>query len=555
MPIPKPRKGEKKDDFLKRCMADEVMKREYPDRKQRYAICNAQLKDRKGDTTMAFRHNSKTADNEPRWSEVDKTALPRQAFADMGEEGKKSTWKYPHHWVKGGTKKDDEGIWVDGELLLHTGGLKAAWAAANGARSGKKAPQHVIDHLQAHRSTIKTSAIGAMAADPWLIEPSWLQTMYDVVMRNGDPEALAVKVGEDGGGFELRDNVGVIPVRGPIFRYANLFTEISGATSTGKLAKSINKAIEDPGVKKVILKFDSPGGQVTGINELTKIIKEGAEKKPIIAYVEGSAASAAYWLASAASEIVADETALVGSIGVVATFRKREDDTVEIVSSNAPRKRPDINTKEGKDEVRKTLDAIADVFVEAVAENRGVDKQYVLDNFGQGGVLVGRAALAVGMIDRLGSFESIIREDEGGKEMSAELTKEILMEKYPDLAKELVEEGKREAFSVTEKRIMELQKTMFKKDMTAKIGEDAAKMLVPLFGKVEQETIDAIADEIARLQAVINDLGAQKGSAEVSEPKDEDYTDEEIEKYAKEHGLQRHEAVIELEKMRAMRRK
>ena len=551
MPIPKPKKGEKDSEFLKRCMADEVMKREYPDVKQRYAICHSQLK-RKKETTMAFRHNSKTLPDEPRWSEVDKTALPRQAFADMGEEGKKSTWKYPHHWVKGGTKKDEDGVWVDGELYLHTGGLKAAWAAANGARSGKKAPQHVIDHLQAHRATIKTSAIGAMAADPWLIEPSWLQTMYDIAMRNGEPEALAAKVGEDGGGFELRGPVAVIPVRGPIFRYANLFTEISGATSTGKLAKNITKAIEDPNVEKLVLKFDSPGGQVTGINELAKIIKEGTEKKPIIAYVEGSAASAAYWLASAASEIVADETALVGSIGVVATFRRNSDDSVEIVSSNAPRKRPDITTKEGKDEVRKTLDAIAEVFVEAVAENRGVDKEFVLENFGQGGVLVGRAALAVGMIDRLDSFENILK---GGKKMEeTKITRETLMEKNPDLVKEIVEEAKREAFAAAEERITQLQKAMFKKDMVAKIGEETAELLMPLFGNTSQETIDAIADEFARLQSVINDLGAQKGSEKVEEPGDADYTEEEIEKYAEEHGLQLHEAVIELEKMR-MRRK
>ena len=103
---------------------------------------------------MAHNHNSKTADNEPAWSSVDKTALPRNAFADMGDPDKKSTWKFPHHWIKGGTKKDDNGIWIDGEMYLHRGGLNAAWAAANGARSGEKASQAVIDHLQRHRKAL-----------------------------------------------------------------------------------------------------------------------------------------------------------------------------------------------------------------------------------------------------------------------------------------------------------------------------------------------------------------------------------------------------------------
>ena len=85
---------------------------------------------------MAFSHNSKTSDSEPNWGSVDKTALPRNAHADQGEAGKKSTWSYPHHWISGGTQKDDDGIWINGTMYLHEGGLNAAWAAAQGARSG-----------------------------------------------------------------------------------------------------------------------------------------------------------------------------------------------------------------------------------------------------------------------------------------------------------------------------------------------------------------------------------------------------------------------------------
>jgi hypothetical protein len=112
---------------------------------------------------MAFFHNSKTKENEPDWGDVDKTALPRNAFADQGEAGKKSTWSYPHHWIDGGTQKDEDGIWTNGTMYLHEGGLKAAWAAAQGARSGEKASQKVRDHLQSHRKALGWDEEGSNA--------------------------------------------------------------------------------------------------------------------------------------------------------------------------------------------------------------------------------------------------------------------------------------------------------------------------------------------------------------------------------------------------------
>jgi hypothetical protein len=48
---------------------------------------------------------------------VDKSALPREAFADQGEAGKKSTWGYPHHGIKAGTEKDEDGMWTNGEMF------------------------------------------------------------------------------------------------------------------------------------------------------------------------------------------------------------------------------------------------------------------------------------------------------------------------------------------------------------------------------------------------------------------------------------------------------
>ncbi len=105
------------------------------------------------DIESSLTHNSKTADTEPDWGGLDKTKLPRNAFADEGDPDKKSTWAYPHHWVKNGTLGKD-GVYTSGDMYLHKGGLNAAWAAAQGARSSQKASQAVIDHLEAHRKAL-----------------------------------------------------------------------------------------------------------------------------------------------------------------------------------------------------------------------------------------------------------------------------------------------------------------------------------------------------------------------------------------------------------------
>jgi signal peptide peptidase SppA len=202
---------------------------------------------------------------------------------------------------------------------------------------------------------------------------------------------------------------------GPIFRHANLMTMFSGATSVEDLATDFSSALADPRVKAILLNINSPGGQVDGINEMAGMIN--AAGKPVYAYVGGMAASAAYWLASQADEIVTDATALIGSIGVVAGFTDRSGadeknglKRFEIVSSQSPRKRLDPATPEGKAAVQAMVDDLAEPFIAAVAQGRDVDVAKVLSDFGQGESMIAKRALDAGMIDRIGSFEGLLAE-------------------------------------------------------------------------------------------------------------------------------------------------
>jgi len=96
-----------------------------------------------------YRHNSTTKEEEPEWGGVDKTRLPWNSFANWNslERKKKSTWKYPHHWINHLSK-----------MYLHRGGLVYALAAAKGEKSGKKAVPEVFKHMKKHLKSLNMSS-------------------------------------------------------------------------------------------------------------------------------------------------------------------------------------------------------------------------------------------------------------------------------------------------------------------------------------------------------------------------------------------------------------
>jgi signal peptide peptidase SppA len=256
------------------------------------------------------------------------------------------------------------------------------------------------------------------ADEPWAITSSALTTILDIAARqNAPPEAVAAKLGrelQNSYRLEMRDGIAVLPVVGPLFRYANLFTQVSGASSYELLAKDFTQAVENPDVKAIILNIDSPGGEVNGCAEFADMIHEARGVKPIIAYASGDAASGAYWIAAAADEIVVSKTSALGSIGVVGVYRgNKGEDAVEVVSSQSPYKRLDPDTDDGRARLQKRIDAMADVFVDAVAKYRGVASSHVQNHYGSGDVFIGDAAVKQGLADRIGSFEKLLFELSG----------------------------------------------------------------------------------------------------------------------------------------------
>lgn len=111
-------------------------------------------------------------------------------------------------------------------------------------------------------------------------------------------------------------SIAIVPISGTLMKSASSF----GGTSTVQMRRDIRTAANDPNVSGILLAIDSPGGTTAGTADLANEVKAARKAKPVWAQVNDLCASAAYWVASQADQVFAnDRTALVGSIGTFLT--------------------------------------------------------------------------------------------------------------------------------------------------------------------------------------------------------------------------------------------
>jgi ClpP class serine protease len=258
---------------------------------------------------------------------------------------------------------------------------------------------------------------------PWAITPEGMQLVLGVWSR-GDlfAERIArarADMGDEPMGnvacYQVRDGVAIIPICGPLVRHADLFSDISGATSYEGIRRDLAAAVADSNVRAILLDVASPGGEVEGIADAAAAIRAAAIAKPLVAYAGGMCASAAYWLASAAPEIVASDSALIGSIGVRITLlddSKAEEmiglRTVEIVNDESPDKAAMTVDDALVARCKARANEIASVFIDSVAVGRKVSAATVIADFGKGDVMIASRARDAGMVDALGTLDGTL---------------------------------------------------------------------------------------------------------------------------------------------------
>jgi len=227
------------------------------------------------------------------------------------------------------------------------------------------------------------------------------------------------------GGQELPDilfidgSIARIKIEGMLSRKGpSPIARFFGFTGTGyiEIIESLQAVADRPDIEKIILEMNTPGGDVKGVDGVFIAVRDTNKKIKVIAENHGLLASGGYWIAAAASKIVAIGPSVeTGSIGVIITAI---DDTewlkdmgvkiVRIVSRNAPKKAPDINKKAGRDVIQDRADALERVFIKRISEGRKVSEDHIIKNFGRGSVMIADDpdksnpdALSVGMIDEV----------------------------------------------------------------------------------------------------------------------------------------------------------
>lgn len=269
-----------------------------------------------------------------------------------------------------------------------------------------------------------------LSQQAWAIEPAFADRALGVLEARlyGDrPDAeelearLSRQRGQPDGGVADRDGaVSVIPVRGVISQRASMIEDISpgAGTSAERIESQMRDAYASRDVKAIVLDIDSPGGAAAGTPEAADVIRSyrGGEK-PIIAQVHGLAASAAYWIASAADEIVATPSSQIGSIGVITVHesiaRMLEDEGRDktIISAGAYKAEATPYaplTDDARAHMQDTVNRYYQLFLSGVSEGRGVSVEYVEANYGQGRTYIADEAMRAGMIDRIDTMRNTL---------------------------------------------------------------------------------------------------------------------------------------------------
>jgi signal peptide peptidase SppA len=159
---------------------------------------------------------------------------------------------------------------------------------------------------------------GLNGREALLIDPAKANDHRILAEKFGFTDMLAQLFGEVPKAYIAEDGTGVIPIAGVIGKGLSPIEKMTGAVDVNAIAEAIDEYCMNPQVTRIAFQVSSPGGTVTGVEELANKVRNIS--KPTMAYTDSEMASAAYWVASAADKVVASPSSTVGSIGVYMTI-------------------------------------------------------------------------------------------------------------------------------------------------------------------------------------------------------------------------------------------
>jgi signal peptide peptidase SppA len=269
---------------------------------------------------------------------------------------------------------------------------------------------------------MKFAVLEAVKKKPWAITVEMYNTIEEVLTRRylGEGQQIqmdAIAKREDKK-LRIEKKVAVVPLVGVIAKRMNMFHDISGGTSTEAFRTSFEEALNNPEADAIVLDIDSPGGTVDGVKEMADFVFQSRGKKPIVAYANSEMCSAAYWIGAAADKVTAYDTARIGSIGVMMPHHDRSAQqqaqgvkTTYLYAGKYKVMGADNEplTEEGKEYLKTNfVDKLYTMFVDSVANFRGVSSKYALENMADGRVFLANEAQNIKLVDKIMDLESTI---------------------------------------------------------------------------------------------------------------------------------------------------
>lgn len=270
------------------------------------------------------------------------------------------------------------------------------------------------------KSSLRVAELDEYRNAAWAIEPGSLPLIAAFGRRVvADVDDLQAALGAEqppsrSGGR----GVAVMSLSGVIMPGPSLLGRLLGiGGGLQEFRANLRAAVADESVGGIVLDIDSPGGSTDQVTETAAEIRAARQIKPVVAVANSKAASAAYWLAAQADELVVTPSGQVGSIGVYGVHQDltgalaNEGITATLIS--AGKYKTEGNPLEPlTDEAREAFQALVNdvygMFVADVAKGRGVTAASVRDGFGQGRMVTAKSAVTDGMADRVDTLDNVI---------------------------------------------------------------------------------------------------------------------------------------------------
>lgn len=216
---------------------------------------------------------------------------------------------------------------------------------------------------------------------------------------------------------QMSGDTAIIKVSGSMIAGEAGWRRAFGYTGYEDLKGALVEAVGKAEVKSILLYMDTPGGMVNGVEGTARLIREVSKVKPVVAYA-ATAASAGYWLASAAEYIVADNTSMLGSLGSIIQLVNLVDayakDGIKFYTYKSGSLKMAGNDKEEMTEeaskyFQQQVEDMTAIFYAGIAKYRNMDVNTLRSDFGDGRSVLAARALAGGLIDEIGGTGEALR--------------------------------------------------------------------------------------------------------------------------------------------------